>query len=222
MSDFLQKSLEGSRAARAIGSLRQNFLSAKNPEDWLRIIRSAEELKTYFSAVHASSFDAVVAEAHQRMEGRGPATAADVASLMEETQKANKLNALALSHAKTMEDAAREATDRPDIAAGDIIRMVWNELEPKEKDIAVELQRQAGNMNQTADILKTNFTAVRRCRERLRLLYAGAKMALPAWLLNRDEVEELKKKQDANPGRTTPSGDFVRTDLNDADGLNNF
>ena len=141
--------------------------------------------------------------------------------LADEQARANELNALALRYAKTMEDAARDATDRPDRVAGEIVRMVWDQLEPKEKDIAIKLRANNGNMNQTADA-KNNFSAVRRCRERLRLLYAIAQMALPAWLLNRDEIEELKRKQDPNPGRTTPSGDFVRTNPNDADDLNNF
>lgn len=141
--------------------------------------------------------------------------------LADEQARANELNALALRYAKTMEDAARDATERPDRAAGEIVRMVWDQLEPKEKDIAIKLRANNGNMNQTADA-KNNFSAVRRCRERLRLLYAIAQMALPAWLLNRDEIEELKRKQDPNPGRTTPSGDFVRTNPNDADDLNNF
>ncbi|HAL92181.1 MAG TPA: hypothetical protein DCM68_04060 [Verrucomicrobia bacterium] len=141
--------------------------------------------------------------------------------LADEQKTANEQNALALRYAKTMADAEREAKDRPDRVAGEIIRMVWDQLKPKEKDIALKLKLNNGNMNQTADA-KNNFSAVRRCRERLRLLYAGAKMALPAWLLNRDEIEELKLKQDPNPGRTTPSGDFVRTNPNDADALNNF
>ena len=141
--------------------------------------------------------------------------------LADEQARANELNALALRYAKTMEDAARDATERPGRAAGEIVRMVWDQLDPKEKDIALKLQLNNGNMNQTAD--NTNgFSAVRRCRERLRLLYAGIPMALPAWLLNRDEIGELKRKQDPNPGRITPSGDFVRTNPNDADDLNNF
>ena len=141
--------------------------------------------------------------------------------LADELARANEQNARALRYAKTMEDAVRDATDRPDRVAGEIVRMVWDQLEPKEKDIAIKLRANNGNMNQTADA-KNNFSAVRRCRERLRLLYAIAQMALPAWLLNRDEIEELKRKQDPNPGRTTPSGDFVRTNPNDADDLNNF
>ncbi|HOE36626.1 MAG TPA: hypothetical protein PLT12_03840 [Kiritimatiellia bacterium] len=141
--------------------------------------------------------------------------------LADEQARANELNALALRHAKTMEDAARDATDRPDRVGGEIVRMVWDPLKPKEKDIAIKLQANNGNMYQTADE-KHNFSAVRRCRDRLRLLYANAQMALPAWLLNRNEIEELKRRQDPNPGRTTPSGDFVRTNPNDADDLNNF
>ncbi len=141
--------------------------------------------------------------------------------IADELARANEQTALALRYAKTMEDAARDATDRPDRVGGEIVRMVWDQLERKEKDIALRLQQNNGNMNQTADT-KNNFSAVRRCRERLRLLYAGARMALPAWLWNRDEIEEHKRKQDANPGWITPSGDFVRTNPNDSDDLNNF
>ena len=141
--------------------------------------------------------------------------------IADELARANEQTALALRYAKTMEDAARDATDRPDRVGGEIVRMVWDQLERKEKDIALRLQQNNGNMNQTADT-KNNFSAVRRCRERLRLLYAGARMALPAWLWNRDEIEEHKRKQDANPGWITPSGDFVRTNPNDSEDVNNF
>lgn len=67
MSDFLQKSYEASRAAQTIESLRKDLLNTKSQEDCLRIIRSAEELKGYYTLTYASSFDGVVAEAHKRM-----------------------------------------------------------------------------------------------------------------------------------------------------------
>lgn len=146
----------------------------------------------------------------------------DQRRLADEQAKANEQTALALRHAEKMEDAAREARERPGEAAGEIVRMVWNQLEAEEKTIALEIQKHAGNMNQAAKITGKCFSAVRRCRERLRDLYAEAEMELPAYLMNREELTAWKKRQDANPGRTTPSGDFVRTNPNDADGLNNF
>lgn len=142
--------------------------------------------------------------------------------LADEQARANEQTALALRHAHKMEDAEREARERPAEAAGEIVRMVWEQLGPEERTIALEIQKQAGNMNQAAKRFENNFSAVRRCRERMRELYAEAKMGLPQFLLNRHELTAWKKRQDANPGRTTPSGDFVRTNPNDADGLNNF
>ena len=146
----------------------------------------------------------------------------EMARLADEQAKANEQTALALRHAQAMEDAAREGRERPGAAAGEIVRMVWDQLEAGEKTIALAIHKHNGNMNQAAKNLGQNFSAVRRCRERLRDLYADAQMPLPAHLLNRDEVEAMKKRQDANPGRRTASGDFVRTNPNDADGLNNF
>lgn len=101
MSDFLQKSLEASRAAQAVVSLRKDLLNAKSKEDCLRIVRSAEELKGLFSTTYSSSFDGVVAEAHKRMveieagnkqEGQPP-VAAEMSALREETRKAREQNA---------------------------------------------------------------------------------------------------------------------------------
>jgi hypothetical protein len=201
---------------------------AATPKERAEIDRFLESMRRGESGL-GLAYDALLLGAKC---GRDPAKDAEIqqsqkrlademARLADEQAKANEQTALALRYAKTMEDAARDATDRPDRVGGEIVRMVWDQLEAKEKDIAIKLQQNNGNMYQTAD--KANsFSTVRRCRERLRLLYAGAKMALPAWLWNRYEIEEHKRKQDANPGWISPSGDFVRTNPNDADDMNNF
>jgi hypothetical protein len=146
----------------------------------------------------------------------------EMARLADEQAKANEQTALALRHAEKMEDAAREARERPGEAAGEIVRMIWDQLEPEEKTIALEIKKHDGIMNKATKSLGKNFSAIRRCRERLRDIYAEAGMELPKWLMNREERTAWKRRQDANPGRTTPSGDLVRTNPNDADDLNNF
>lgn len=146
----------------------------------------------------------------------------DLDQAIDGTKQNNKEFARIASYATKMEDAARAARERPGQAAGEIVRMIWNQLGPDEKTIALEIQLHDGNMNKAAKSLGKNFSAVRRCREHLRGLYAAAQMELPQWLLNRDEFTAWKQRQDANPGQTTPGGDFVRTNPDDADGLNNI
>ena len=159
--------------------------------------------------------DAEIQQSQKRIED-------GIARLADEQSRANEQTALAMRHAQKMEDAAREARERPGEAAGEIVRMIWDQLGAEEKTIALEIKKHDGNMNKAAKSLEKDFSAIRRCRERLRDLYAEAEMELPVHLMNRAERTAWKKRQDANPGRTTPSGDFVRTNPNDADDLNNF
>ena len=202
---------------------------AATPKERTEIDRFLESMRRGESGL-GLAYDALLLGAKF---GRDPAKDAEIqqsqkriedgmARLEDEQRKANELNALALRHARKMEDAAREAREHPGEAAGEIVRMVWNQLEAEEKTIALAIQKHAGNMNQAAKMTEKNFSAVRRCRERLRDLYAEAEMELPKWLMNRNELTAWKKRQDANPGWISPSGDFVRTNPNDSDDMNNF
>ncbi|MBP9572902.1 MAG: hypothetical protein KBF08_07565 [Kiritimatiellae bacterium] len=202
---------------------------AATPKERAEIDRFLESMRRGESGL-GLAYDALLLGAKC---GRDPAKDAEIqqsqkrlademARLADEQAKANEQTARALRHAEKMEDAAREVRERPGEAAGEIVRMVWNQLEAEEKTIALAIQKHAGNMNQAAKSLGKNFSAIRRCRERLRDIYAEAGMELPKWLMNREERTAWKRRQDANPGRTTPSGDLVRTNPNDADDLNNF
>ena len=202
---------------------------AATPKERAEIDRFLESMRRGESGL-GLAYDALLLGAKC---GRDPAKDAEIqqsqkrlademARLADEQAKANEQTALALRHAEKMEDAAREARERPGEAAGEIVRMIWDQLEPEEKTIALEIKKHDGNMNKATKSLGKNFSAIRRCRERLRDIYAEAGMELPKWLMNREERTAWKRRQDANPGRTTPSGDFVRTTPNDADDLNNF
>ena len=202
---------------------------AATPKERAEIDRFLESMRRGESGL-GLAYDALLLGAKC---GRDPAKDAEIqqsqkrlademARLADEQAKANEQTALALRHAEKMEDAAREARERPGEAAGEIVRMVWNQLEAEEKTIALEIKKHDGIMNKATKSLGKNFSAIRRCRERLRDIYAEDGMELPKWLMNREERTAWKRRQDANPGRTTPSGDFVRTTPNDADDLNNF
>ena len=202
---------------------------AATPKERAEIDRFLESMRRGESGL-GLAYDALLLGAKC---GRDPAKDAEIqqsqkrlademARLADEQAKANEQTALALRHAEKMEDAAREARERPGEAAGEIVRMIWDQLEPEEKTIALEIKKHDGIMNKATKSLGKNFSAIRRCRERLRDIYAEAGMELPKWLMNREERTAWKRRQDANPGRTTPSGDLVRTNPNDADDLNNF
>lgn len=184
----------------------------------LRIIQelTVEELSPLQRASHRATL------AQENTEAQSQAAESAQTNAVHSMEKLAEEVRLALRHAQKMEDAAREARERPAEAAGEIVRMIWDQLEPEEKTIALEIKKHDGNMNKATKSLGKNFSAIRRCRERLRDIYAEAGMELPKWLMNRDELTAWKKRQDANPGRTTPSGDLVRTNPNDADDLNNF
>ena len=103
-------------AAAAERELRQRMDAAKTPEEREPIKRDAFACKRLHND---ERFLDVVADIN-RMNGTGPASAADVAALADETRKVNDAAVVALRGFVKMEEVAQEATKNPLEAALDI------------------------------------------------------------------------------------------------------
>ena len=157
MSDFLQKSLEASRAAQIIERLRRDLLNSNSQEDCLRIIRSAEELKGYYSSTYASSFDGVVAATHKRMAE----IVANANSMKEEAQKRTE------SRGKRKRGKKHNLTGREKGSVASLIREIrggklkQGEEPPTDKEVVEKLKERA----KTHSLLKGRIMPCQRALE---------------------------------------------------------
>lgn len=140
-------------------------------------------------------------------------------AVLDETRRANDNADIALRKKDEAEAWARDLQDHPMDATRDIYNLFRGKLTPKQSALFDALKETGGKQTQAGNRMHPRMgqKAVWFCiHEELRPAIVRAKLAMPTWLLTREERRHLRGA--VNPPTRTPRGEITQCDADEAEG----